>query len=306
MFAHAAEMVRRLCPIPYSPLPPQRAEGAAKGMCYDPPMSAQTLPARSIREQLKATALEAAGTAGAILRDAVRDGFRVEYKDTVNLVTDADRRSEQAVIDIIHKSFPDHRILAEERGVQAGSDQEYQWVIDPLDGTTNFAHGYPAYCVSIGVEYRGSCILGVVLDPTRNELFLAETGGGAYLNGAPIHVSRTAALNAALLVTGFAYDIRVSPHNNLDHFSHFALTAQGIRRTGTAALDLCYVAAGRFDGFWELKLHPWDTAAGLVILGEAGGRITDFKGTPYSIYEPSIVASNGLVHDQMLDVLRQA
>lgn len=261
------------------------------------------LPAPSVRAQLKSTAVEAARVAGAILTEAARDGFRIEYKDTVNLVTDADRRSERAVIDVIRTTFPAHRILAEEGGVHAGSDQDYQWVIDPLDGTTNFAHGFPAYCVSIGVEYRGDCILGVVLDPTRNELFTAEAGQGAFVNETPLHASRTPTLDHALLVTGFAYDIRVNAQNNLDHFSRFALTAQGVRRTGTAALDLCYVAAGRFDGFWELKLHPWDTAAGLVILREAGGRVTDFKGTPYSIYEPAIVASNGLIHEEMLEVL---
>nr|MBI3614853.1 inositol monophosphatase [Nitrospirota bacterium] len=268
-------------------------------------MPTPVLPSPSIRAQLKATALEAARVAGSILSEAARNGFYVEYKDTVNLVTDADRRSEQAVIEVIRKTFPAHRILAEEGGAQAGSNPEYQWVIDPLDGTTNFAHGYPAYCISIGVEYRDHCIFGVVLDPTRQELFTAEAGSGAFLNDVPLHVSRTPRLDGALLVTGFAYDIRVSAQNNLDNFSRFALTAQGVRRTGTAALDMCYVAAGRFDGFWELKLHPWDTAAGLIILREAGGRVTDFKGTPYSIYEPSIVASNGLIHDEMLEILRR-
>ena len=176
-------------------------------------------------------------------------------------------------------------------------------MIDPLDGTTNFAHGFPAYCVSIGVEYQGRVIVGVVFDPTRQELFVAEAGRGAFLNGAQIHVSRTQKLDEGLLVTGFAYDIRESPANNLDHFARFALCAQGIRRTGTAALDLCYVAAGRFDGFWELKLHPWDTAAGVLIVLEAGGRVTDFKGGPFSIYDQEIVASNGIIHDAMLAVL---
>jgi len=274
-------------------------------MWYDPRMPTPILPSPSVRAKLKATALEAARVAGSILTDAASNGFHVEYKDSVNLVTDADRRSEQAVIEVIRKTFPEHRILAEEGGAQAGGDPDYRWVIDPLDGTTNFAHGFPAYCVSIGVEYRGHCIFGVVLDPTRQELFTAETGSGAFLNGSALHVSRTPRLDQALLVTGFAYDIRVSAQNNLDNFSRFALTAQGVRRTGTAALDMCYVAAGRFDGFWELKLHPWDTAAGLVILREAGGRVTDFKGTPYSIYEPSIVASNGLIHEEMLEILRR-
>ncbi|MEK7267993.1 MAG: inositol monophosphatase family protein, partial [Nitrospirota bacterium] len=223
----------------------------------------------------------------------------------VNLVTDADKRAEQVIVEAIRRAFPDHQILAEERG-QAGSTSPYKWVIDPLDGTTNFAHGFPAYCVSIGVEYQGRCILGVVFDPTRQELFAAEAGGGAFLNGTPLRVSRASRLDAALLVTGFAYDIRESEQNNLDHFARFALRAQGIRRTGTAALDLCYVAAGRFDGFWELKLHPWDTAAGSVILLEAGGRLSDLSGGSFSIYGKELVASNGLVHEEILEVLRQS
>lgn len=270
-----------------------------------PYMSAPVLPSASLREDLKATAIEAARLAGAILEEHARSGFHVEYKDAVNLVTDADRRSEQAIVDTIHKSWPDHQILAEEEGLRKGGDATYRWVIDPLDGTTNFTHRFPAYCVSIGMEYQGRCILGVVLDPTRQELFLAETGRGAFLNGTPLRVASTPSLDKALLVTGFAYDIRESRDNNLDHFSRFAVRVQGLRRTGAAALDLSYVAAGRFDGFWEMKLQPWDTAAGLVIVQEAGGRVTDFKGTPYSIYEPSIVASNGLIHDEMLNVLRR-
>jgi len=252
------------------------------------------------------TAIEAARIAGAILEDSARHGFRVEHKDTVNLVTDADWRAEQAVVDVIKKAYPTHHILAEEQGLQAGTDSPYKWVIDPLDGTTNFAHGFPAYCVSIGVEYQGRCILGVVFDPTRQELFAAEAGGGAFLNGTPLRVSRASRLDTALLVTGFAYDIRESELNNLDHFARFALRAQGIRRTGTAALDLCYVAAGRFDGFWELKLHPWDTAAGSVILLEAGGRLSDLSGGAFSIYGKELVASNGLIHDEMLEVLQQS
>jgi len=267
------------------------------------PIPADQLPDRSTREGFKATAIEAARIAGTVLTEHARNGFRVEHKDTVNLVTDADRRAEQAVVDVIKKAYPTHHILAEEQGLRAGTDSPYKWVIDPLDGTTNFAHGFPAYCVSIGLEYQGRGILGIVLDPTRQELFVAETGRGASLNGAPLRVSRTVTLDSALLVTGFAYDIRESTQNNLDHFARFALRAQGIRRTGSAALDLCYVAAGRFDGFWEIKLQPWDMAAGALIVQEAGGRVTDFKGGRFSIYGQEIVASNGLVHDEMLAVL---
>lgn len=270
-----------------------------------PKRSTDQLPDRSSRERFKTIAVEAARNAGAIVDEYARKGFRVEHKDKVNLVTDADTRAEEAIVEAISRVFPDHQILAEERG-QAGSASPYKWVIDPLDGTTNFAHGFPAYCVSIGVEYEGRCILGVVFDPTRQELFVAEAGGSAFLNGTPLRVSRASTLDTALLVTGFAYDIRESEQNNLDHFARFALRAQGVRRTGTAALDLCYVAAGRFDGFWELKLQPWDTAAGALIVMEAGGRVSDFSGGPFSIYGKELVASNGLIHNEMLKVLQRA
>jgi len=266
-------------------------------------MTSDQLPPLAIREELKTIAIRAAWAAGSILQEHARHGFRVEHKDSVNLVTDADRRAEEAIVHTIRVEYPSHQVLAEERGLQAKEPSPFKWVIDPLDGTTNFAHGFPAYCVSIGLEYQGRGILGVVFDPTRQELFVAEAGRGAFLNGTQIHVSRTPKLDAALLVTGFAYDIRESPHNNLDHFARFALRAQGIRRTGTAALDLCYVAAGRFDGFWELKLQPWDTAAGALMVLEAGGRVTDFKGGPFSIYGREIVASNGDIHDAMLAIL---
>ncbi len=269
-------------------------------------MSGGQLPEDSLRGLFKTTAIEAARIAGTILQEKARSGFQVEHKDAVNLVTDADRLAEKAIVEGIRQVCPDHQILAEEQGVVSHSPSPYKWVIDPLDGTTNFAHGFPAFCVSIGLEYQGRGILGVVFDPTRQELFVAEAGRGAFLNGRPIRVSKAAALNAALLVTGFAYDIRRSSNNNLDHFARFSLRTQGVRRTGAAALDLCYVASGRFDGFWELKLQPWDTAAGVVILEEAGGRITDFTGQPFSIYGYEIVASNGLVHEEMLQVLGQA
>ena len=269
-------------------------------------MSGGEVPEDALRVSFKTTAIEAARVAGAILEEQARSGFQVEHKDEVNLVTDADRLAEQAIIERIRKVCPDHQILAEEGGIVSQSPSSYKWVIDPLDGTTNFAHGFPTYCVSIALEYQGRCILGVVLDPTRAELFVAEAGRGAFVNDTPIRVSRSAALNSALLVTGFAYDIRQSSNNNLDNFARFSLRTQGVRRTGAAALDLCYVASGRFDGFWELKLHPWDTAAGAVILQEAGGRVTDFNGRPFSIYGKEIVASNGLVHEEMLQVLSQA
>jgi myo-inositol-1(or 4)-monophosphatase len=257
----------------------------------------------SIMSTLKDTAIEAARTGAEILNTHAREGFRIEHKNPVNLVTDADRRSEQAIVEVIHKRFPTHQVMAEERGLKTTDPSPYRWIIDPLDGTTNFAHGFPAYCVSIGLEHEDQLLIGVVLDPTRNELFVAETAKGVFLNSVPIHVSDTSKLDNALLVTGFAYDIRETAHNNLDHFSRVALQAQGLRRTGSAALDLAYVACGRFDGFWELKLHPWDTAAGVLMVREAGGRVTDFADAAFSIYGKALVATNGLIHRELLDVL---
>ena len=256
-------------------------------------------------DTLTSVAIDAARQGGAVLEECTRTGFRVELKQLINLVTDADYRAEQRIIDVIRNTFPTHPVLAEERGLTEQSPSRYKWVIDPLDGTTNFAHGFPAYCVSIGVEYDGRVIIGVIYDPTRGELFTAQIGHGAYLNGIPISVSTTDHLDRALLVTGFAYNIRETPNNNLNHFVRFALKVQGLRRTGTAALDLCYVAAGRFDGFWEVRLNPWDMAAGAVILREAGGTLTDFKGGPHSIYGRELVASNGPIHQAMLDLLQE-
>lgn len=255
------------------------------------------------RASLLNTAIEAARGAGAILLEQARSGFRIEHKNVVDLVTDADRLAEDSIVQTIRAAYPAHRILAEERGQDGKTDSPYQWIIDPLDGTTNFAHGFPAYSVSIGLEYAGECVLGVVFDPTRDELFSAEVGGGARLNGSSINVSHVSRLDDALLVTGFAYDIRENPNNNLDHFSRFSLRAQGVRRIGSAALDLCYVACGRFDGYWEVTLNPWDMAAGIVILREAGGTVTHFTAGPFSIYARQLVASNGFIHEAMLDLL---
>ncbi len=251
-------------------------------------------------------AIQAARQGGAILLDYVQKGFEIHRKDqSINLVTEADLHSEQAVIQTIRKAFPEHQILSEEQGLQDIPTHPIKWIIDPLDGTTNFAHGFPMYNVSIGVEYHGTCILGVVYDPTRNELFLGQQGKGATLNGTPIQVSDTPKLNEGLLVTGFAYDVHTAKDNNLKEFCAFTLRARGMRRTGTAAIDLCYIACGRFDGFWELQLNPWDTAAGKVIVEEAGGKVTNYAGEPYSIYGRTIIASNGLIHQEMIDVLQE-
>ncbi len=257
--------------------------------------------------QYMETAVSAARLAGTALQTRAREGFRIEQKTTVvNLVTDADHEAERIIIDRIRSEFPSHHVLAEEGGREARGESSFQWIIDPLDGTTNFAHGFPCYSISIGLEHNGFCVLGVVFDPTRDELFTGIAGGGARLNGRPIAVSSIAALDEALLVTGFAYDIRETADNNLDHFCRFSLRAQGVRRTGSAALDLCYVAMGRLDGYWEVKLSPWDVAAGAVILREAGGRVTHFNGAPHTIYGKDLVASNGHLHEAMLGVLAES
>ena len=250
------------------------------------------------RASYLATAIQAAEAAGAILLDHARSGFRIDHKAAINLVTDADRQAEESIVRTIRSAHPAHRILAEERGRDGASESPYQWIVDPLDGTTNFAHGFPFYSVSIGLEYQGDCVLGVVLDPTRRD-------EGAFLNGERLRVSASASLDQSLLVTGFAYDIRETTNNNFDHFSRISLRAQGVRRTGSAALDLCYVAAGRFDGYWEVKLSPWDMAAGIVLVREAGGLVSGFRKDTFSLYGQELVATNGRIHDQLLDVIHQ-
>ena len=249
-------------------------------------------------------AIQVAKDAGRLLRDRVGTRINVDHKGSINIVTDVDLASEKLIREAISTYYPRHQVLAEEGGLSE-SESEYRWIVDPLDGTTNYAHGYPVFCVSIALECKGEIVLGVVYDPMRDELFTAEQGGGAALNNRPIRVSKTAELMQGLLSTGFPYDIKTSKLTNLDHWANFAMNAQALRRDGAAALDLCYVACGRFDGFWELNLSPWDTAAGALIVSEAGGRLTDFSGGAFSNYKPEIVASNGLVHDRMLEVLHQ-
>ncbi|KPJ53688.1 histidinol phosphate phosphatase [candidate division TA06 bacterium DG_24] len=227
---------------------------------------------------------------------------QIDHKGAVDLVTEYDRAAEEAIVNVIRARHPDHAIVAEE-GHGAEGRSPWRWFVDPLDGTTNYAHGYPCFSVSIAAEHAGQTVLGVVHDPLHKEAFTAVRGEGALLNGNPIRVSRTDELSESLLATGFPYDVRVHKDNNLNHFGSFVVRAQAVRRDGSAALDLCYVAAGRFDGFWELKLAPWDVAAGTLIVLEAGGRITDFSGESEEIDGREIVASNGLIHDAMLSVL---
>ncbi len=260
-------------------------------------------PTNFHREWL-ALAVDAARAAGDIIRRGMFDVLDIRYKGEINLVTQIDVEAERAVVERLRANTPDHGVLAEEGSVH-NNRSPYRWLIDPLDGTTNYAHRFPFFCVSIGLQHGNDPVLGVVLDPVRDELFTAIRGGGAACNGQPLAVSSTASLNKSLLVTGFAYDPKQDTNVNFRHFEAISRVAQGVRRTGSAALDLCYVAAGRSDGFWELLLSPWDTAAGQVIVEEAGGRVTDFSGRVFSPDTPEIVASNGKIHDAMLTVLNQ-
>ncbi len=256
-------------------------------------------------QQLNDFAVNIAREAGALLMKKFAQSLEIHYKGDINLVTEADQMSENLIIAAIRQNFPDHGILSEESpAILDGSS--YRWIIDPLDGTTNYAHGYPVFCVSIALEKEGERILGVVYDPTRKDTFVAERGKGAYLNGKRLAVSATPDLNHSLLATGFPYDIRESNDNNLNYFAAMAKEVQAIRRAGAAALDIAYIAAGRFDGFWELKLQPWDMAAGCLLVEEAGGKITDIMGSPWNMLSPNILVSNGRIHEQMIAVLQRA
>ncbi len=226
----------------------------------------------------------------------------IHFKGEINLVTEVDRKCEHEIVSLIQGTFPTHDILAEEGSGQR-KDSEYKWIIDPLDGTTNYAHAYPLFCTSIALEYKGEIVLGVVYEPNLKELFLAEKGAGATINGQRLKVSETETLKSSLLSTGFAYNVAKAKDNNLQHFQDFILNAQAVRRDGVAAVDLCYTAAGRFDGFWELDLFPWDVAAGYLMIQEAGGQVTDFRGRPFSVYSKEILASNGRIHSEMIKII---
>lgn len=249
-------------------------------------------------------AIETARDAGRVLLEKFGRIETVTKKGDINLVTEADLASEALIVERISSHFPRHAILAEEAGnaVVTGTAGGHKWIIDPLDGTTNYAHGYPCFCVTLALEHEGEVVLGVTYDPTRNELFAAEKGHGATLNGKPIRVSATDELENALLVTGFPYDIK---HRDkfARHLTEFLLSSRGVRRDGSAAIDMAYVAAGRFDGFWEEGLNPWDVAAGKLLIEEAGGVVSYYDGSKFDIYKPPIVASNGMIHAAMLKVL---
>jgi myo-inositol-1(or 4)-monophosphatase len=246
---------------------------------------------------------EIAREAGALLMEYFHQHVKVEYKGDADLVTIADRKSEILIRERIKKNWPVHDVLGEEQGlVNTGSD--YRWYVDPLDGTTNFAHGFPVFSVSMALEYKNRRIAGVVFDPTRDELFAAEQGNGAYLNHQRIQVSKTANLAECLVGTGFPSHKR-HKNPNIYFYHQITLHTHGVRRAGSAALDLCNVASGRFDGFWEFNLNPWDTAAGVLIVEEAGGKVTDFHGGPFQLNSRETLASNGLVHGALLNEFAQ-
>jgi myo-inositol-1(or 4)-monophosphatase len=242
-------------------------------------------------------AIETAQEAGGILLEELSRPAQITYKGDVDLVTQADKRSEQAIVSRLTKYFPDHSIAAEE-GTGKEKVSDFRWHVDPLDGTTNFAHGYPCFSVSIALAERDTLLVAVVYNPFYNELFAAARGEGATLNGKKIHVSKNATLAPSLLCTGFpVHDRQSSP--NLQYYGDFTMASHGVRRDGSAALDLACVAAGRFDGFWEFGLKKWDTAAGVLLVEEAGGKISDFAGKPYHLGDPLILATNGLIHEEM-------
>jgi myo-inositol-1(or 4)-monophosphatase len=242
--------------------------------------------------------------AGEILRLGFGKQLVVDYKGIIDPVTDVDRRSEAFLLGEIRKRYPSHHIVSEESGEQGGEESHF-WYIDPLDGTVNYANRVPVFAVSLAYEQAGEMRLGVVYDPLRDECFSAEMGRGAWLNGSIIRISEVQSLDQSLLATGFPYDIRTNPETNLDHFARFSLLAQGLRRLGSAALDLCYVADGRLAGFWELRLNSWDVAAGGLIAAEAGARVTNIHGGADYLSQPqSILAANPTIHSQMLRVLQ--
>lgn len=251
------------------------------------------------------TAIEAVVDAGELQRARFGTAMRVDKKGTIDLVTEVDLAVERTFRALIAERFPDHQVLAEEFGGSATAPAGPCWVFDPIDGTTNYAHGLPIFCASLALEIDGVAQVGAVFDPNRQELFTAERGGGAFLNGRPLRVSSAAALVDALLVTGFPYDVQQRLDEIVGLFSDFIGRARAVRRLGSAAIDLCWVAAGRMDGFWERDLKPWDIAAGALIAAEAGGQVTNFAGAPFTSRGHDVLATNGQLHSAMLEVIRQ-
>jgi myo-inositol-1(or 4)-monophosphatase len=249
-------------------------------------------------------AITAAKEAGRIQMEHFGHSHSIEYKGDFNPVTKVDKLCDQTISRIILDAFPDHDLMTEESPFKE-KGSPWRWIVDPLDGTTNYMHGFPCFCISIGLEVEGEVRLGVVYNPVLDELFQAERGRGAFLNGNRISVSRIDHLKRSLLCTGFPYDVHEHADFYLRYFRQFITRSFAIRRPGSAAIDLCYLAAGRFDGFWELKLHAWDVAASSLMVTEAGGKVTDFQGQSFSIYSQEILASNGLIHEEMLQVIQE-
>ena len=250
-------------------------------------------------------AIETAREAGSVLLEKFGRKIKISKKGDIDLVTEADLASEKLIIERIRSHYPKHSILAEESGeaIISAGENTWKWIVDPLDGTTNFAHGYPCFCVTLALEHDGEIVVGVTFDPTRNELFAAEKGKGATLNNKPIHVSKTEKLSESLIITGFPYDFK-QREDFAKHLTEFLLKSRGVRRDGSAAIDMAYVACGRFDGFWEEGLHAWDVAAGVLLIEEAGGRVSYYDDSKFSIYAPPICADNGLIHAEMLTILK--
>ena len=276
-------------------------------------------------DRVRHVARQAALAAGALLKQNYEKPHDIKMKSAIDPVTESDFASQETIINLIHQNFPDHGILAEEEDVNAGEGADeldagkgakgrgpapqetipptHRWIIDPLDGTVNFAHGFPLFCVSIAFEAAGVMEYGVVYDPLREEVFEASRGAGAFVNSRPLKVSRVDRLGSALLATGFPYDIRERLPETLTRIGRLLGVSQGLRRAGSAALDLAYVAAGRLDGFWEENLKPWDTAAGVLLVLEAGGQVSTFNGNPYDLFSPNILASNGLLHQDLVEFI---
>jgi myo-inositol-1(or 4)-monophosphatase len=255
-----------------------------------------------------ATAIEAVRRAGDVQMAHFGREIRIDKKGAIDLVTEIDLEIERSFRAMILERFPDHAVLGEEFGDAADRQRipRFCWVFDPIDGTTNYAHGLPIFCSSLALEVDGEAVVAAVYDPSRRELFTAERGHGAWLNDSRLHVSTAATLIDSLLVTGFHYDIQKDPEELIALFARFISRARAVRRLGSAALDLCYVAAGRFDGFWEKRLQPWDVAGGALIVAEAGGNVTAMSGAPFTSREGSVLASNGLIHNQMLETIQSA
>jgi myo-inositol-1(or 4)-monophosphatase len=249
-------------------------------------------------------AIQLAFESGKIQKKYFKETLSIMHKGEIDLVTNVDLECQGRILELLGKAFPDDEVISEEKAntYEAGKKR---WIVDPLDGTTNYAHGYPFFCTSIAYEVDREIIAGVIYNPIMDELFFARKGEGSFFNGEKMLVSTVTEIRQALLVTGFPYDITTNPNNNLDHWAEFIMRAQALRRDGSAGLNLAYVAAGRFDGFWEVRLSPWDMAAGLLIVREAGGIVTSLSGGPFSLYEGGVLASNGLIHKQMIDVIRE-